>query len=99
LGVAVLQSVISAKWFAAPAMTFDATGGNRILALNGATLDDAPARAFQRRIDMLGSRLGFVHGAVIFCLPSPLPRGRANSRRAPPGFWPRERWRPPGRAA
>jgi hypothetical protein len=42
-------------------VTFDAAGRNRILAPDAAALDDAPARRFQRGINVLGACLGFVH--------------------------------------
>ena len=43
------------------AVAFDAAGRDGILAPDAAALDDAPARRFQRGIDVLGSGFGFVH--------------------------------------
>ena len=37
----------------------------RILAPDAAALDHAPARRFQRGINVLGSGFGFVHGAGV----------------------------------
>jgi hypothetical protein len=48
----------------AAAVAFDTTGRNLILAPDAAALDDAPARRFQRGINVFCSCFGFVHGRV-----------------------------------
>src|ERR1700733_1896631 len=61
LGVAILQNVICLQRIATPPLAFNAARSNHVLAPNAATLDLTPARRLQRGINVLGSRLGFVH--------------------------------------
>ena len=60
LAVAIDQHLIGAERLAAFAVTLDAARRDGIFAQDFAALDDAPARRFQRGINVLGSGFGFV---------------------------------------
>ncbi len=62
LGVAIDEHVVGDVGLAAPAVTLDAAGGDTVLAQDLAALDDAPTRRLQCGVDVLGARLGLVHG-------------------------------------
>ena len=68
LGVAVDENVVGdlglgARTVAAAAL--QATQRDPVLAQNPAAVDHTPASGFERRVDVFGAGLGFVHHAVV----------------------------------
>src|SRR5439155_4468780 len=59
LGVAILENIIRAERLPTPPVPFDAARGDEVFAPDAAALDDAPARRFQRGINVLGPGFGF----------------------------------------
>ena len=49
----------------AATVTFDAAGGDGVFAQDLAALHDAPARRFQRGVNLLSTGFGFVHSLTL----------------------------------
>ena len=69
LATAIDQHVIGGECPAAPTVALDAARRDRILAEDLAVLHNAPARRYERGVDVLASCLGFVHGCRAYSSP------------------------------